>query len=118
MNVLKSSLSDWIDYMQTDIFEFLDTDVKKGKAKAVAKVILTSDSIRSKLSKAIENDDRKELISLFKESMRTFGFAGHRIHDSNYSWNGRELKNSKNSESYTITAIELAEVAITFKKDD
>ncbi|GEM04110.1 hypothetical protein HMI01_10980 [Halolactibacillus miurensis] len=105
--------------MQTDIFDFLDTDVKKSKVEAVAKVILTSDSIRGKLSKAIENKDRKGLINLFKESMRTFGFAGHSLNGyGSWSWNGTELKNSRDGETYVITAKELADVAINFIKGD
>lgn len=103
--------------MQTDIFDFLDMDAKKDKIEAVAKVILNTDSIRGKLSKAIENEDRKELINLFKESMRTFGFAGHNLNGcGSWSWDGKELKNSRDGETYVITAKELTDVAINFTR--
>lgn len=96
--------------MQLSLFE--DVDIKQQGIEFVTNRIIQSDSIRGEIKQAIQDNDRQELIKLFNESIRTFGFSGPGC----WSWSMGELETPNRKQIFKITARELADMALKIYK--
>ncbi|HLR69444.1 MAG TPA: hypothetical protein VK105_20345 [Virgibacillus sp.] len=96
--------------MQLSLFE--DVDIKQEGIEFVTNRIIQSDSIRNYIKQAIEDNDRQELIKLFNESIRTFGFSGPDC----WSWFMGGLETPNRKQRFKITARELADMALKIYK--
>jgi len=94
------------DDVQLSLFE--DIDIRQKGVECVVKRIMKSYSMRGYIRDAVKDNDRNELIKLFKESISNYGTS----HVVGYSWCSGELKDRESGETYKITAIELADTAL------
>ena len=92
--------------MQLNLFE--DINIKQEGIEYVAEMIIKCDSIRGFIKQAIINNDKKELVKLFNESIRTFGFSGPNM----WSWGMGTLETPDRTQKFKVTAEELADAAI------
>ena len=99
--------------MQLSLFD--ETDVRQTRVEFVAKTIIHSDSIRNYIKQAIENNDRRELIKLFNDSIRSYGFGGREYDGKSWFWSLGTLRDG-NDEEYKISARELADAALKIYK--
>jgi len=98
------------DNVQLSLFE--DIGIRQEGIEFVTKRIIHSDSIRNFIKQAIKDNDRKELIKLFNESIRTYGFSG----PDYWSWSMGELETPDKEETFIVTATELADMAFKIYK--
>jgi len=96
--------------VQLSLFE--DIDIRQEGVEFVTKRIIKSDSIRNFIKQAIKDNDRKELIRLFDESIRAYGFSGPNY----WSWSMGELVTPDKEETFIVTATELADMAFKIYK--
>src|SRR5690625_2245674 len=97
--------------MQMSLFE--EVDIRQTRIEFVVKSIVRSDSIRNYIKDAIKNNDRQELIKLFDESIRTYGFGGKGFDGiESWSWSLGVLRDMQGDVKYKITARELADTAL------
>ncbi len=92
--------------MQLSLFE--DVDIKQQGIEFVTNRIIQSDSIRGEIKQAIQDNDRKELIKLFKKSISTYGFGGPDC----WRWSMGELDTPDREETFKVTARELSDMAL------
>jgi len=96
--------------VQLSLFE--DIDIRQEGIEFVTKRIIQSDSIRNFIKQAIKDNDRKELIKLFNESISSYGFSGPNY----WSWSMGGLVTPDKEETFKVTATELADMAFKMYK--
>lgn len=97
----------------TQLSLFEDVNPEKERILFVANQIIRSDSLRGLIIEAVRNNDRRETIKLFDESVRTYGFGGVEMDGVGcFSWGRGILRVSGESEEQKITATELADALL------
>ena len=92
--------------MQLSLFE--DVAIRQEGIEFVTRRIIRADSIRREIKQAIKDNDRKELVNLFNESIRAYGFAGPNC----WFWSLGKLTTPDKTETFEVTARELADMAL------
>lgn len=93
--------------MQLSLFDEV-IDSRQEGIEFVIRIIVHSDSTRSDIKQAIKNSNKRELIKLFNESIRTFGFSGPNY----WGWHSGELTTPDRNQTFEVTADELADTAL------
>lgn len=92
--------------MQISIFESMEN--KQSDIKVIVESIIEKDFMRRNyIKQAIKNNNKAELIDLFKKSMQSFNFGG-----DDYSWTFGKFTDHKSNMIYEISAEELADMAL------
>lgn len=91
--------------MQLTLFD--DVTEKEKGVEYVVRSIIRSDSTRSSIKNAMQNNDRSELIKLFQQSIKTYGFG-----NTEFMWGSSRLRDRLGDKVYEITARELSDTAL------